>query len=41
MHRLLRHSEFIVFPGAGHFPYLDQLHKFNLLALKFLRGGSE
>ncbi|MEZ5351391.1 MAG: alpha/beta hydrolase [Bryobacteraceae bacterium] len=37
MHRLLPHNEYIVFPGAGHFPYLDQLHKFNLLALKFLR----
>lgn len=30
-------SELIVFPGAGHFPYLDQSNKFNLLALKFLR----
>lgn len=38
MHRLLPHNEYIVFPGAGHFPYLDQVHKFNMLALKFLRG---
>lgn len=30
-------SELIVFPGAGHFPYLDQSNKFNLLALKFFR----
>ncbi|MEZ5400747.1 MAG: alpha/beta hydrolase [Bryobacteraceae bacterium] len=37
MHRLIPHNEYIVFPGAGHFPYLDQLHKFNMLALKFLR----
>lgn len=33
----LRDSELVVFPGAGHFPYLDQSNKFNLLALKFFR----
>ncbi len=40
MHRLIPNNEYIVFPGAGHFPYLDQLHKFNLLALKFLRDDT-
>ena len=30
-------SELIVFPGAGHFPYLDERNKFNLHALRFLR----
>jgi pimeloyl-ACP methyl ester carboxylesterase len=37
MKRLIPDSELIVFPGAGHFPYIDQMNKFNLLALKFFR----
>lgn len=37
MKRLIPASELIVFPGAGHFPYIDQMNKFNLLALKFFR----
>jgi pimeloyl-ACP methyl ester carboxylesterase len=37
MKRLIAGSELIVFPGAGHFPYIDQMNKFNLLALKFFR----
>ncbi|MFN7920569.1 MAG: alpha/beta hydrolase [Bryobacteraceae bacterium] len=41
MHRLIPDNERVVFPGAGHFPYLDQSNKFNLLALKFFRGESE
>jgi len=41
MHRLIPDNDLIVFPGAGHFPYLDQSNKFNLLALRFLRGESE
>jgi pimeloyl-ACP methyl ester carboxylesterase len=38
MARLIPGAELVVFPGAGHFPYLDQTNKFNLLAMKFLRG---
>lgn len=38
MHRLIPDSRLVVLPGAGHFPYLDQTHKFNLMALRFLRG---
>ena len=38
MKRLIPDSELIVFAGAGHFPYLDQVNKFNLLAMRFLRG---
>ena len=34
---LLPDNELIVFPGAGHFPYLDQTHKFLLLAQRFFR----
>jgi|SRR5688500_12915104 len=34
---LLPHNELVVFPGAGHFPYLDQQHKFLLLAQRFFR----
>jgi pimeloyl-ACP methyl ester carboxylesterase len=34
---LLPRNELVVFPGAGHFPYLDQTHKFLLLAQRFLR----
>jgi len=30
-------AELVVFAGAGHFPYLDQPAKFNMLALRFLR----
>jgi pimeloyl-ACP methyl ester carboxylesterase len=30
-------AELVVFPGAGHFPYLDEPNKFNLHALRFLR----
>ncbi len=30
-------AELVVFSGAGHFPYLDQPHKFNMMALKFFR----
>ncbi|MBM3737707.1 MAG: alpha/beta fold hydrolase [Acidobacteria bacterium] len=30
-------AELVVFPGAGHFPYLDQQNKFNMLASRFLR----
>lgn len=37
MKRLIPSSELVVFPGAGHFPYVDQMNKFNLLALKFFR----
>jgi len=37
MKRLIPASELVVFPGAGHFPYIDQMNKFNLLALKFFR----
>ncbi len=38
MSRLIPGAELVVFPGAGHFPYLDQTNKFNMLAVKFLRG---
>lgn len=37
MKRLIPDSELIVFPGAGHFPYVDQMNKFNMLAVKFFR----
>ena len=37
MKRLIPNSELVVFPGAGHFPYVDQVNKFNMLALKFFR----
>lgn len=37
MKRLIPASELVVFPGAGHFPYVDQMNKFNLLATKFFR----
>ena len=37
MARRIPANEFIVFPGAGHFPYLDEMNKFNLLAMKFFR----
>ncbi len=37
MKRLIPDSELVVFQGAGHFPYLDQMNKFNMLALKFFR----
>ncbi|MCC6587904.1 MAG: alpha/beta hydrolase [Bryobacterales bacterium] len=37
MKREMPNAELVVFPGAGHFPYLDQTNKFNLLMLKFLR----
>lgn len=37
MKRLIVNSELIVFRGAGHFPYLDQPNKFNLLAQRFFR----
>ena len=37
MHRLIPASELVIFPGAGHFPYLDQSNKFNLLMMRFLR----
>jgi pimeloyl-ACP methyl ester carboxylesterase len=30
-------AELVVFHGAGHFPFLDQPGKFNMLTLKFLR----
>ena len=39
MERLMPNAKLIVFPEAGHFPYLDESHKFNLLMLKFLRDG--
>lgn len=37
MKRLIPDSELVVFQGAGHFPYVDQMAKFNMLALKFFR----
>lgn len=37
MKRLIPDSELVVFRGAGHFPYVDQMTKFNMLALKFFR----
>lgn len=37
MKRLIPDSELVVFQGAGHFPYIDQMNKFNMLALKFFR----
>ena len=37
MKRLIPDSELVVFRGAGHFPYIDQMTKFNMLALKFFR----
>ena len=37
MKRLIPDSELVVFHGAGHFPYVDQMQKFNMLALKFFR----
>ena len=37
MKRLIPDSELVVFPGAGHFPYVDQMNKFNMLAVKFFR----
>ena len=37
MKRLIPDSELVVFHGAGHFPYVDQMNKFNMLALKFFR----
>jgi pimeloyl-ACP methyl ester carboxylesterase len=37
MNRLVPGSELVVFAGAGHFPYVDQMNKFNMLALKFFR----
>jgi pimeloyl-ACP methyl ester carboxylesterase len=38
MHRLIPDNDYVVFAGAGHFPYLDFTNKFNLLALRFFRG---
>ena len=37
MKRLIPGAELVVFAGAGHFPYVDQMNKFNMLALKFFR----
>jgi pimeloyl-ACP methyl ester carboxylesterase len=41
LHELLPESELVVFPGAGHFPYLDQQHKFLLLAQRFFREDDQ
>lgn len=37
MKEKMPNAELVVFAGAGHFPYLDQPAKFNMLALRFLR----
>ncbi len=37
MKRLIPDSELVVFRGAGHFPYVDQMNKFNMLSLKLFR----
>jgi len=38
MARLIPNGELMVMEGAGHFPFLDQMNKFHLLAHRFLRG---
>ncbi|MBM3814060.1 MAG: alpha/beta hydrolase [Acidimicrobiia bacterium] len=40
MARLIPESELVVLEGAGHFPFLDQANKFNLLAQRFFSEGS-
>ena len=37
MAALIPDNELVIFPGAGHFPYLDQTNKFLLLANRFFR----
>lgn len=37
MSERMPHAELVVFEGAGHFPYLDNPGKFNMLALRFFR----
>lgn len=38
MHQLIPGSELVVLEHAGHFSYLDQSNRFNLLVRRFLRG---
>ncbi len=39
MARLIPNNELVVFPNAGHFPFVDQATKFNLHMMRFLRGA--
>jgi len=39
MASLIPNSELVVFPNAGHFPFVDEANKFNLHMLRFLRGA--
>jgi pimeloyl-ACP methyl ester carboxylesterase len=38
---LIPDAELVIFPGAGHFPYLDQTNKFLLHAQRFFRDEAE
>ncbi|MBK5293133.1 MAG: alpha/beta hydrolase [Acidobacteriia bacterium] len=40
MASLIPNSELIVLPGAGHFPFLDQMNKFHMRALRFFREAA-
>ncbi len=40
MASLIPNAELIVLPGAGHFPFLDQMNKFHMHAMRFFREAN-